>query len=115
LIVRIAVFEIPAREAVIVEVDCEAVPFVLIVNVAVVFPARTVTPAGIMVEDRLLESDIFSPPAGAAELILAVPELLCPADTTAGLKLIDVSDGGLIVREAVSTEPPTLAVRVTAF
>ena len=55
------------------------------VNVAVVFPAATVTEAGTVAEALLLESNTDTPPDGAAPFKVTVPRADVPAVTLDGL------------------------------
>jgi hypothetical protein len=104
--VTVAVFTIPAAEAVIVtEVDV-ATPAVVIVNDATLLPARTVTEAGTAATPGLLlESEITAPPVGAARSSAIVPFALLPPVTAVGLADSEVSEPGLIVSVAVLTTP----------
>lgn len=77
--------------AVIVAEVAELTAFVLTVNVMDVPPAGTVTVFGAVADERLLESDISNPPAGAAELIFTVPMLDRPPFRDVGFSVTDVS------------------------
>lgn len=69
-------------------------------NVADVCPAATVTEAGTV---ALAESDerlTTSPPVGAADDNVTLPEVAEPPTTDAGVKPIDTGTTGLMVRDA---------------
>ena len=104
----------PARSA-----DIIAVPllfgFVLIVNVILILPLGTVTVEGRVAQDSLLDTFIVSPPMGAAEVMVIVPELSFPAVTVAGVALSDAKDGALRVMEVVFETPALVAVRMTVL
>ena len=86
---------------------------VLIVNVALVAPAATVTLEGtVAAAVLLLESATVAPPAGAAPLNVTVPVEDCvPPITLVGLSVSDESvagggGAGATVIEAVRFTPP---------
>ncbi len=86
---------------------------VLIVNVALVAPAATVTLEGtVAAAVLLLESATVAPPAGAAPLNVTVPVEDCvPPITLVGLSVSDESvagggGAGATVIEAVRVTPP---------
>ena len=58
---------------------------VVIVNVAVVVPAATVTLPGTVEDELLSESATATPPAGAAELSVTRPVALLPPTTLEGV------------------------------
>ena len=66
-----------------------ATALVLIVKVAVVFPAGTTTLGGILAEALLLERATCAPPAGANPLSITVPMEGCgpPPVTLVGFKV----------------------------
>jgi hypothetical protein len=70
-------------------------------NVALVFPACTVTPVGtVATAVWLLESRTAAPPEGAAAFRVTVPLKLSPARTVAGFSEIEerkTVDAGVIV------------------
>ena len=88
------------------EVDA-ATDVVVIVKVALVAPAGTVTLAGTVVVLELAESDTDAPPAGAAALNVTVPVEELPPATLVGLSESAESvatgggAGGLIVSVAL--------------
>ena len=86
---------------------------VLIVNVALVAPAATVTLEGtVAAAVLLLESATVAPPAGAAPLNVTVPVEDCvPPITLVGLSVSEESVGaggaaGVTTSEAVLVAPP---------
>ena len=90
-----------------------ATALVLIVNVALVAPAATVTLEGtVAAAVLLLESATVAPPAGAAPLNVTVPVEDCvPPITLVGLSVSDESvagggGAGATVIEAVRVTPP---------
>jgi hypothetical protein len=87
---------------------------VVIVNVAVVAFAATVTDAGTEADTLLLDSVTTAPPAGAAAVSVTVPVLLVPPVTLVGLtETADSFAGaGLIVSVAVLLTPLYVAVMV---
>jgi hypothetical protein len=75
---------------------------VTIVNVALVLPTKTATDEGtVTAEVLLLDKEIVTPPLGAGLLSVTVPCEPLPPVTLVGLRLIEFSDGGEIVRVAV--------------
>ena len=74
---------------------------VVIVNVAVVLPAATVTFAGAAAAELLSDRDTVIPAEGAAPFRETVPVEELPPITLLGLKLKPLTEGGLIVRAAV--------------
>ena len=90
-----------------------ATALVLIVNVALVAPAATVTLEGtVAAAVLLLESATCAPPAGAAPLNVTVPVEDCvPPITLVGLSVSEESVGaggaaGVTTSEAVLVAPP---------
>ncbi len=90
-----------------------ATALVLIVNVALVAPATTVTLEGtVAAAVLLLESATCAPPAGAAPLNVTVPVEDCvPPITLVGLSVSEESVGaggaaGVTASEAVLVAPP---------
>ena len=104
--VSTAVCVAPAKTAEIVA-DVDAVTDVVVmVNVALVAPAATVTLAGTAAAAELSESDTAAPPAGAAALSVTVPVDELPPTTVDGLSDTAESVGpvapcGLIVSVAL--------------
>jgi hypothetical protein len=84
----------------IVTIVVDVTAVVLMVNVAVVAPAATVTLAGTVAEPLLLESNAAAPPAGAGPFRVTVPVELVPPITVAGFIATEDRTGGLMVREA---------------
>jgi hypothetical protein len=72
-----------------VEFDTETV---VTVNVALALPAGTVTLAGTVAAELLLDSDTIVPPAGAAPLSVTVPVEGFPPTTEVGFKDRETSD-----------------------
>jgi hypothetical protein len=77
------------------------------VNVALDWPAATVTEAGTVATDvALLESVIDTPPVPAFPLRVTVPVDVLPPTTDVGLRVNEASVRGLMVKLAVLlTEP----------
>ena len=96
LIVRAAVRVTPAYVPVIVAVVEDVTDVVVIVKLALVAPADTVTLAGVVAEGELSLSDTSAPPLGAAEVNVAVPVEELPPTTLVGFTEIadSVADGG---------------------
>src|SRR5919198_1908199 len=79
---------------------------VLTVNVAVVFPAATVTLAGTVATALSLESVTTVPPVGAAAASVTVPVEVLPPTTAVGLSAsADTAGTGVKVRVAVLVIP----------
>jgi hypothetical protein len=81
---------------------------VVTVNVALVAPPATVTLAGTVAADALLERDTIAPPLGAAPLSVTVPIDDVPPLTLVGLRVTEDSAtavGGFTVSEAVFVVP----------
>src|SRR5204862_155233 len=87
-----------------------ATVLVLIVKVAVVLPAGTVTLEGTLAAALLLESVTCAPPAGAAPLSVTVPVDDCtPPTTLVGFNVSEETvgrGGGVTVSEAEVLVPP---------
>ena len=87
----------------IVAVVDEVTAVVVTLNVAVVLPAATVTLAGTVADELLLDSATEIPPVGAAALTVTVPVEELPPVTDVGLS--DTEDSaaapGVIVSVAV--------------
>jgi hypothetical protein len=90
---------------------------VVIVKVALVAPAATVTLAGAAAAGLLLESVTLNPPAGAADVNVTVPCEDEPPVTLVGLTATADSaaggGGGVTVSVAVLVAPPKAPVTVT--
>jgi hypothetical protein len=80
---------------------------VVTANVALEFPAATVTEEGTVAADvLLLDKDIVTPPAGAALLRVTVPVEPAPPDTDVGLRLTELNATAWVtVRGAVWLVP----------
>jgi len=78
-----------------------ATAVVVMVNVAVVVPAATVTFAGTAAAELLSDRDTVTPPEGAAPFRVTVPVEELPPITLLGLKLNRLAEGGLMVKPAV--------------
>jgi hypothetical protein len=79
---------------------------VVIVNVALVLPAKTVTKAGTTAADGVsLLSETATPPAGAAPVSVTVPWEMIPPSTLAGLTESELNAGGVTVSTAVNMPP----------
>ena len=87
-----------------------ATALVLIVKVALLLPAGTVTLEGTLAAPLLLESVTCAPPAGAAPLSVTVPVEDCtPPTTLVGFNVSEETvgrGGGLTVSEADVLTPP---------
>jgi hypothetical protein len=88
----------------------EATAEVEIVNVAVFWPAATVTLPGTVATVLLLLRLTTVPPVGAGPLSVTVPVDGLPPATTVGLSASVERDGALTVRVAVFETPPAAAV-----
>jgi len=97
---------------VIVADACAATVLVATVKVAVVAPAATVTVEGTVADVELLCRVTARPPVGAGPVNVTVPVLLVPPATDVGLRLTELTAGGLIVRDAEAEELPELALIV---
>ena len=112
VIVSVAVCVVPLKDAEIVAVCCVNTTVVFAENAAEVAPAATVTDVGTVAEDKLLDNFTTRPFEGAGPLRVTVPvDETLPA-TVFGLRLTDVSAGGLMVSEAAFDTVPFLAVIV---
>ena len=74
-------------------------------NGAEVDPAATVTLAGTVIPDLLLESVTTSPPAGATPVSVTVPVDALPPLTDAGLSVTLLAAGAVTVSAAVFVTP----------
>lgn len=80
----------------------ELTDVVVTVKFAVALPAATVTLAGTLAEELLLDNATETPPVGAAALSATVPVEELPPVTDAGLSdTEDSATAGLIVSDAV--------------
>jgi len=115
LTVMVADLETPLRVPVIVKEDAAVTALVVMVKVADVAPAATVTLAGtvpIVVDED--ESVTTAPPAGAGFVNVTVPVTAKPPVTAATLvvTLDKTAGGGVTVRVAVPVLPLVVAVIV---
>jgi hypothetical protein len=83
-----------------VAVVTTATAVVVMENVAVVWPAATVTLAGTVADVLLLPSVTTAPPTGATALNFTVPVEPAPPVTVVGLNDTEKITGGFIAREA---------------
>src|SRR5512146_1366992 len=96
------------------EVAAAVTTDVMMVNVALVEPAPTVTFAGtVATEGLLLANATTTPPLGAAPVSVTVPVEVFPPARLAGLSAKVESAGGLIVNVADLLPVPKVAVRTT--
>ena len=101
LTVRFADFVVPLNSPEMVTVALTATGVVVIVNVALVAPAATVTLAGtVAAAVLLLPSVTTAPPVGAALLNVTVPVEEAPPVTVAGLTDTEETVGGFTVSVA---------------
>jgi len=84
----------------------EETAVVFAVNVTLVAPARTVTEAGTVTLERLLESFTSVPPFGARPLSITVPVERAPPVTVPGSNVSIATPMGASVRFAVFVVPP---------
>ena len=89
--VRVAVRVTPPYDAEMVADVDEVTTLVLIVNVALVAPAATVTLPGTVAAELSLDSVTCAPPAGAGPLRVTVPVAELPPMTIGGLTTRDSS------------------------
>jgi hypothetical protein len=112
--VRTADFDVALSFAVMVAGVLALTAVVFTVKVIEVMPPGIVTVAGTIAEDRLLESVITAPPAGAGPVRVTVPVEDAPPATVVGLRLNADRTAGVIVRVAVLEVGPRSAVMLTA-
>ena len=116
LTVMVAVLDTPFRVAVIVKEDAAVTALVVIVKVADVAPAATVTLAGtvpmVVDEDARVTT---APPVGAGDVNTTVPVTGTPpvTDVTTVVRLDKTAAGGVTVMVAVPVDPFVVAVIVT--
>jgi hypothetical protein len=115
LTVIVAVFDTPLRVAAIVKDDTAVTVRVVIVKVAVVAPADTVTLAGtvpMVVDDEARVTT--APPVGAALVSVTVPVTATPpvAAETLVVTLDKTAAGGVTAKVAVPLDPLVVAVIV---
>ena len=100
--VKVAVFVVPPKLAEITTLDVVDEFCVRPENVALLFPARTVTLDGsVATAVLLLESATVAPPDGAAAFSVTVPSKLLPALTVVDFRVIEdrkTVEAGVIVR-----------------
>jgi hypothetical protein len=82
-----------------------ATALVVIVKLAVVVPAATVTLAGIVADVLLSDKVTTAPPLGAGPFSVTVPVELVPPVTVVGFRVKELSAGGLIVNPACTLAP----------
>src|SRR5437773_1913670 len=108
--VSVAVWLVPLYEAEMVAGVDVGTAVVLIVKVAVLLPAGTVTLEGTLAAALLLESATCAPPAGAGPLSVTVPVDDCvPPVTLVGFNVSEETvgrGGGVTVSEADVLAPP---------
>jgi len=117
LTISVAVCVAPPAAAEIVSVDVEFTPKVLIVKVALVAPAATVTVAGTVARFVLLLRRLtVVPPAGAGPVSVTVPVEGEPPTTEEGdrERLRTEGGGAVVVTLAVPFTPPMRAATVAA-
>jgi hypothetical protein len=115
LTVMVAVLDTPERLAVVVKEDTAVTVLVVMVKVAVVAPAATVTLAGtvpIVVDEEV--NVTTAPPAGAAPVRVTVPVTATPpvAAETLVVRLEMEAPSGVTVTVAVPVDPLAEAVMV---
>jgi hypothetical protein len=86
---------------------------VITVNVTAVLPAGIVTVFETAAIEELLDKEITIPPTGAATVIVTVPVDDLPPTTDAGLKVTDLTAGGLTVKVADAETPFNVPVTLT--
>lgn len=102
LTVRVAVLAVPYVPVITAE-EVAATPLVVMVKVAVVVPADTVTLLGVCATPVLLLDNVtLAPPVGAGPVRVTVPVELLPPTKVVGLRVRDVraAAGGVTVRTA---------------
>ena len=87
--VSVAVADVVPRFALIVAVVFAPTAIELIVNVALVAPAATVTEVGVVALELLDERETTAPPVGAAPFKVTVPVEELPPTTDVGLSETD--------------------------
>ena len=112
LTVKVAVFVTEAIMPLMVAVMAVGVAAVVTGNVAVVWPARTVTEASTVTPLATLsdESVTARPPVGAALVIVTVPVDPAAPSTEDGATVTDTSVGAVMVSGAEADEPLKLAL-----
>jgi len=114
VIVKVADALMPLLEAVIDTVVEDATPVVFTENVADDFPLGILTVAGTVAIALALFSFTEMPPAGAGPFKDTVPVELVPPATVGGLRLSELSAGGVTVSVPDAPTKPALEVTVTA-
>ena len=117
LMLRVAVRLTPSVAVIVVEVLL-ATPNVVMVKVADVLPAGTVTEAGtVAAVVLLLCRETLTPPVGAAPVSVTVPVEALPPVTLVGLTVTDVrlTGAGATVKVAVCVEPNTPVIVTPVF
>ena len=112
LIVSAALRLVPDSVAVMVAVETAVTADVVMLNVAVVAPAGTVTLAGTVAEVLLEARFTTAPPVGAAVPRVTVPVDGEPPTTLVGDRVKPANAIGLIVSEVLTLTPEAVAVIV---
>jgi hypothetical protein len=107
-----AVWVTPFKLPLIVAVVGAATEVVFTTNVWCVEPAGTVTEAGTVADNWLLDNETTIPPTGAAPESVTVPAEEDNPITVAGVNVTDVIEGRAIVNVAISVTDPSVAVMV---
>jgi hypothetical protein len=105
VIVRVADLLFCPSVAVTVAVVLVPTLMVFTVKVTEVFPASTVTLAGVLALGDPLVRRITTPPVGAAPVRVTVPVELLPPKTEVGLSVRRITVGGITFRLAVAVTP----------
>ena len=109
----VAVFVVEPFAAEIVALTLEDTLVVLMVNVAVVLPAATVTVAGTVAAELLDVRFTTNPPVGAWPLIVTVPVEVLPPATVDGDSWTALTTSGAMMSVLVFAVPLSVAVMVT--
>jgi len=88
---------------------------VVMVKVALVLPAGTVTLKGSLAADELSLKETTTPPLGAGPLNVAVPWEVAPPVTLAGLNATETRDGAPVTDATVRATVATLLLVVPSF
>ena len=112
--VREVFADTPLSVAVMLPVTVEATAWVLMVKVAVVFPASTVTVAGTVAAEKELLRATTVLTAGA-EFMVSVPVAVAPPITVEELILTEAGASGCTVIVLVVARPLAVAVKVMFF
>jgi hypothetical protein len=104
---------VPPREAPIAAVVATFTPVVLIVNVAIVLPAGTITAEGTVAAVLLLDKLTDVPPDPAGPLRTTVPVEGLPPTTEAGFTDTELNTAGSTIRVAVGEASLSVAMTIT--